>query len=633
MNDNKIMGKKIIEAAGGAKNIKSITNCATRLRMYIKDDTKYDEEKMEKIEGVMGISTAGEQHQVIVGPKAIHLCKELQETYGISGAGKKQEKAKGNLVNRFLETISGCIAPLVPALAASGLIKVLLTICSMLNLLPEQSQTYTLLSIASDAVFYFMPVILAYTSAKRFQCNEVLAIVIAGLLLHPDFVSLVTQMQEKNMAIHFLGLPVTETSYNATVVPIILTVWVMSYVEKFIDKIVPEVVIHLFRPLLIVLFMTPIALIVTGPAGAIIGEGLSVVLQAIFAKAGWLAIALTVFVAGFLCMTGMHLALIPVAMTSISQIGYDEFVLVVFLCFTLSQGAAALAVLLKTKNSKLRQLAIPAAISGLFGGTSEPALYGISIKMKKPLYATMIGSTIAGIYAGIVHLKVFAFGLFSIIGIPGYYQANYPNNLQHAIITSAIAVGVTMIAVWILGFDDSVYDDYDEEEASISEDKIVINEDAQDTEIVSVTSGKIVPQEEIKDEVFSTGVIGKTVGIISEDGICYAPVDGQVASIFQTKHAMAFKSTEGAEVLMHVGIDSVNLEGEGFKVFVKEGDIVKKGQKVLSYDKEVFEKNKIDETTIMAVSNTRDYKEVQMIVAGEKIIAGDPIFMTVVKED
>lgn len=523
MSDNKTLGRKIIEAAGGAENIKSITNCATRLRMYIKDASKYDEETIKKIDGVMGTSIVGDQYQVIVGPKAIHLCKAIQDEYGIAGAGKKQEKAKGNIVNRFLETVSGCIAPLVPALAASGLIKVLLTICSMLNLLPEQSQTYALLSTASDAVFYFMPIILAYTSAKRFQCNEVLAIVIAGVLLHPNFVSMVTQTQEQNMAIHFLGLPVTQTSYNGTVVPIILTVWVMSYIEKFIDKILPEVVVHLFRPLLIVLFMTPIALIVTGPAGAIFGQGLAVVLQGIFAKAGWVALALTLLVTSFLCMTGMHLALIPVAMTSIAEVGYDEFVLVVFLCFTLSQGAAALAVLLKTKNSKLRQLAIPAPI--------------------------------------------------------------------------------------------------------------VLNENVDDSEIVSVTSGKIVKQEDIKDEVFSTGVIGKTVGIVSNDGVCYSPVDGEVASVFQTKHAMAFKSKEGTEVLMHVGIDSVNLEGEGFKVFVKEGDTVKKGQKVLTYDKTVFEKNKIDETTIMAISNTQDYENIQMLAKGEETIAGDPIFATVAKEN
>ena len=191
-----------------------------------------------------------------------------------------------------------------------------------------------------------------------------------------------------------------------------------------------------------------------------------------------------------------------------------------------------------------------------------------------------------------------------------------------------------MIAVWILGFNDSVYDDYDEESAEdMDTAPIVLNENVDNSEVVSVTSGKIVKQEDIKDEVFSTGVIGKTVGIVSNDGVCYSPVDGEVASVFQTKHAMAFKSEEGTEVLMHVGIDSVNLEGEGFKVFVEEGDTVKKGQKVLTYDKTVFEKNNIDETTIMAISNTQDYEDIQMLAKGEEIIAGDPIFATLAKED
>lgn len=645
MSKNQNLAAQIIEQAGGAQNIKSITNCATRLRMYVKNPDKFNQEGMKKIQGVMGVQLSGAQHQVIVGPTAIHLCKEIQDEFGIAAAsgGQKQEKATGNIWNRFLETVSGCIAPLVPALAASGFIKVILTILTMTHLLSSQGQTYMLLNTASDAVFYFMPMILAYTSAKRFQCNEVLAIVVAGLLLHPDFISLVTSSQEAGISIHLFGLPVTLTSYNGTVVPIILTVWVMSYVEKLIDRFLPKVITHLFRPLLIVLFMAPIALVVTGPAGAIIGEGIAVVLQAIFAKAGWLALALSLLGASFLCMTGMHLALIPIAMTSIAETGYDEFVLVMFLCFTLSQGAAALAVLLKTKNSNLRQIAIPAAISGLFGGTSEPALYGISVKMKKPLYATMIGSIAAGIYAGIVHLKVFAFGLFSILGLPGYYSDQYSNNLQHALITSAIAVFGTMIAVWILGFDDGIYEEEGEKSKekteTKSEKKLDEKPDKKEThmlpniknncdgksEIVSVTSGIVVPMNQIEDEVFSAGVIGEAIGVISEDGICYSPVNGVIASIFQTKHAIGIKGEDGVEVLIHVGIDSVNLEGEGFEVFVKAGDTVKAGQKLLTYEKEVFKKHRINETTVLVVSNSQDYKQVRPLSNGGKIKAGDPI--------
>lgn len=631
MSNNQKMAEAIVIAAGGAGNIKSITNCATRLRMYIKNPSKFNEEKMKKVPGVMGFQLSGEQYQVIVGPKAIHMCKEIQDGFGIAGGSRKAEADKsGNVVNRFLETLSGCIAPMVPALAASGLIKVVLTILTMTGLLSADGQTYMLLNTASDAVFYFMPVILAYTSAKRFQCNEVLAMMVAGLLLHPEFAGLVAAAQENGTAIKFLGLPVTQTSYNGTVIPIILTVWVMSYLEKAIDKFVPETLIHFLRPLLIVFIMSPIALIVTGPIGVIIGEGLAVVLTTIFAKAGWLAIGVTLLFTSFMCMTGMHLALIPIAMTSINTIGYDEFTLVIFLCFTLSQGAAALAVLLKTKNSKLRQLAVPAAISGLFGGTSEPALYGISVRMKTPLYATVIGSTAAGIYAGIVHLKVFSFGLFSLLGLPGYVSAEYPSNFMHAVITVAITVFGTMASVWVLGFDDSVYDEdgsgaEQEPEPFLKKDAL-----AGGSEVVSVATGKVISEENIKDNVFSTGTLGKAVGIVSDDGICYAPIDGEVATVFQTKHAIGLRSNDGMEVLIHVGIDSVNLNGEGFEVYVQAGDKVKRGQKLLTYNKNVFKTHEIDETIVLVVCNANDYRDIQAVYENDRIQAGDVIFETVV---
>lgn len=632
MGKNQKMAEEIVKAAGGAGNIKSITNCATRLRMYIKDPSKFDEGGIREIQDVMGFQLSGEQYQVIVGPKAIHLCKEIQDGFGISGGKRKEDNQKtGNLMNRFLETLSGCIAPMVPALAASGLIKVVLTILTMTSLMSADGQTYLLLNTASDAVFYFMPVILAYTSAKRFQCNEILAVVVAGLLLHPNFVDLVAATQESGIAIKFFGLPVTQTSYNGTVIPIILTVWVMSYLEKAIDKFVPETLIHFLRPLLIVFIMSPIALVVTGPLGAVIGEGLAVVLTGIFAKAGWLAIGVTLLFTSFMCMTGMHLALIPIAMTSINTIGYDEFTLVIFLCFTLSQGAAALAVLCKTKNSKLRQLAIPAAISGLFGGTSEPALYGISVRMKTPLYATVIGSTAAGIYAGIVHLKVFAFGLFSILGMPGYMSADYPDNFTHAVITAAIAVFGTMAAVWLIGFDDSVYDE-DKNEDGHNSEETTEERIMCDAEAVSVTTGRIIQEKDIKDNVFSTGTLGKAVGILSEDGICYAPVDGEVATVFQTKHAIGIRGDNGMEMLIHVGIDSVNLNGNGFEVYVDAGERVRKGQKLLTYTKDVFRQNNIDETTVLVVCNADDYKAVQNVCESGRIQAGDVIFKAVGRE-
>ena len=633
---NEVLTRQIVEKAGGASNIESITNCATRLRMYIKNPAKFDQEGMKKVKGVLGFQLSGNQYQVIVGANAIHYCKQIQEEFGINAAttsdNTEKDKPKGNLLNRFLETISGCIAPLVPALSAAGFIKVILILLSTAGLISADGATYQLLNTAAGSVFYFMPIILAYTSAKRFHANEILAIVIAGVLLHPDFISLMGSGE----SLRFLKIiPVTSTSYDSTVVPIILTVFVMSYVEKLIDKYVPELISHLFRPFLIVLIMAPIAFCITGPLGAIIGEGLAVVLEAIFAKAGWLALGLTLSVTAFLLMTGMHLALIPLATASIAAVGYDQFVLVVFLCFTLSQGAAALAVFCKTKNNTLRQIAFPAALSGLLGGISEPAFYGISVRMKKPLIASTIASTVAGLYAGLTHLKVFAFGLYTLLGIPGYYNAQYPSNLRDAVITILITTIGTFVLVWIIGFDDSIYEedaDTNSDAKKSSDNAGAVSEEtpALSSEYLgSVASGTVVPMEKINDDTFAGGILGQCVGIISQDGICYAPTDGVVETVFNTKHALGIKSNQGAEVLIHVGIDSVKLEGAGFEVYVKEGDRVKKGQKILKYDKDIFQKNQIDETTVLIVSNSADYSAVETVCDHSEITKGDAILHTI----
>lgn len=616
------LANKIVQQAGGVENIISVTNCATRLRMYLKDDGKFNKEKMEKIQGVVGVSISGDQYQVIVGQTSSYICKEIQDTFGVASAGEDIKKKRGNLFDMFLATISGCMAPVLPALTASGFIKVILTLLTISGILSVENQTYLILNTASDAVFYFLPVLLAYTAAKQFKCNEILATVIAGLLLHPSFIEMVTNAQNSGGAIKFFGLPVTLAGYSGSVMPIILTVWVMSYLERFIDKHLPKSVIYLFRPVLLVLIMTPVALVITGPIGAILGEWVAVFLNAVFAKAGWVAIAVTLVFTSFLCMTGMHLALIPIAMTSIAQVGYDEFVFVVFLCFTLSQGAVALAVLLKTKNTVLRQIAAPAAMSGLLGGISEPALYGISFKMRKPLYATIIGSTAAGIYAGLVHLKVFAYGLLSLEALPGYYSAKYASNFQHAVITVVIDIAVTMIATWIIGFDDSVYND------TIEDDENGI--ELKSSEIVSPASGTVVPMEDIQDDVFSTGTVGESIGIISDDAVCYSPVDGVVTTVFQSKHAIGFRNNDGAEILIHVGIDSVKLNGKGFELFVKEGDVVKRGQKVLKYDADLMKKNQIDETTILVVANSNDYQDIKITNKKKTVKAGDSIFSLLV---
>lgn len=621
--DMKTMAAQIVELVGGKENISSIGHCATRLRLYMKDERKMDIEKLKKVKGVIDVVKATDQYQIIVGQIVNDLCDEIKDTYGI-GESKAKTSAQGKkgkgfkrVVGSFLELLAGCMAPVVPALSAAGFIKVLLIVGKMSGVLSDTGSTYQIFDFVSDAVFYFLPILVAYTSAKRFGTSEILAIVLAGALLHPNWIAMVAAGQPVNI----FGLPVTLTSYNGSLVPIILSVWIMSKLDKVWRKIIPEVVSNFLRPLCTVISMTIIIFVVTGPIGAIAGKGLAVGVIWLAEHVGFLAVPLLTFFGPWIGFAGMHLALIPIAIESITSVGYDSLILIWFLCYTVSAGAVSLAVALKTKNKNLRQLAIPAAISGLFGGISEPTVYGIDIKMKTPFYAHIFGATVAALYAGIVHLKAFAFGAISLTALPAYLgTSNDQSNFLNAIITCVIAIVATSIAVWVLGFDDSIYND--DEKSSSNDAKAV-----SDSKLFAPTTGKFVPFSEIDDDVFSAGTLGKVFGIKSSDGKIVAPVDGTISVVFQTKHAIGIISNTGAEVLIHVGIDSINLQGQGLETFIKVGDHVKTGDLLLQYDKSVFEKNNIDDVTVVVLSNSDSFSNVKINEKSIDISAGDQILI------
>lgn len=623
--DIKTMAAQIVELVGGKENITSVGHCSTRLRVYVKNESKMDIERLKKVKGVIDVVKATDQYQIIVGQIVSDLCNEVQYAYGLGekkvkvNSGGEKGKWFKRSIGRFLELLAGCMAPIVPALSAAGFIKVLLIVGTMSGILTNTDSTYRIFDFVSDAVFYFLPVLVAYTSAKRFGTSEVLAMVIATALLHPNWLAMVTEGKSLNI----FGLPVTLLSYNGSLVPIILSVWIMSKLDNVWNKIIPNVVGNFLKPLCTVISMTVIIFVVTGPAGLNVGNYLATGVMWLSNNVGFLAVPILTFFGPWIAFAGMHLALIPIAVQSISSVGYDSLILIWFLCYTVSAGAVALAVALKTKNKNLRELAIPAAISGLFGGISEPTTYGISLKMKTPFYANIIGSTTAAVFAGIVNLKAYAFGAFSLTGIPSYLgTANNQANFKNAIITVAIAIVVTCIAVWILGFDDSIYND-DEENAKEEAIKEVC-----DSEVFAPTSGMYVPASKIDDDVFSAGTLGKVFGIKSNDGKIVAPVDGTVEVVFQTKHAIGLVSDSGAEILIHVGIDSINLQGHGLETFVKVGDHVKVGDLLLKYDKAIFEKNDIDDVTIVILSNSDTFDNIKMnddsrnVNVGEQILFG-----------
>lgn len=451
-----VLGKAIIENLGGTDNVKSISHCATRLRVTLNDADKFEENKIKNLDGVLGLSKFDDQYQIIIGPGVANLYKTILSTHEFENLSKQQvEKAKKkNLMNEFLQILSGCVAPLVPAITAAGFIKVILVILSLCGVLDSSGQTYMLLDQLSGTVFYFMPILIAYTASEKLGCSKILAVAIVALLVYPDFITLVGTGE----AIKLFGfIPVASVSYGGSIVPSLLTVYVLSVVEKFIDRIIPDIASVILKPLLVTLIVGVLMLVIIGPLGYYIGYLLVLMVNTMYDTAGWLCLLVLCVLSPFLGMTGMHLGLMPVAIATLAADGYERVVLIVFFVSTISNGAAALSVFFKTKNLKLKQAALSASIATLVGGVGEPSLFAINTRLKRPIYAVMIGAGIAGIFAGVMGLKAFAFGAYSVVSVPAFISEQFSNNFVIACATAAISIIVTFVATWIIGFDDSDY--------------------------------------------------------------------------------------------------------------------------------------------------------------------------------
>jgi beta-glucoside PTS system EIICBA component len=606
--DIKETAKGIVENLGGKDNITSVSHCATRLRIYVKDELKINQKALLKVPGVIAMDKATDQYQVILGQIVTDVCDVVQAMIGIDNEGAspaKKEKKKGGfiaLLGRFFEFVAGIMQPIIPALVTAGLLKVLLIILSLCGVSAENS-SYKMLSFISDVVFYFLPVFVAYSSAKKFKTDIIISLLLACALLSPGWIAIV----QAGNPMSFFGLPVLLTTYSSTFIQIILTIWIMSYVEKWVKKVVPTALSSFFVPLLVTLAMSVIMFVATGPLGGYLSGAIETFVVWIKTTTGGFAPAIITFLGPWIAMGGMHLALIPFAVQQITTVGYDDLINVWFLCFTISAGAVALAVLLKTKNKNLRELAIPAAISGLFGGISEPTVYGISMKMVKPYWANLIAATIAALYAGLVHLKAYAFGAYSLTSLLAYMgTSGDKENFIHACITVAIDIVVTIILVYAFGFDDSIYGD----DQANSNPENALDKKLKDGKISIPVTGKFIKQEDLKDNTFRKGLLGPCFGITPDNTDIYSPVDGVVSVLQETKHAIGIVGENGEEILVHIGVDSVELKGEGLENFVKVGDRVTTKTKIASFSREVFTEKKIDDTIIVALTNSDAFKEI-----------------------
>ncbi|WP_133016077.1 beta-glucoside-specific PTS transporter subunit IIABC [Clostridium cuniculi] len=614
------LAKEILKNVGGQENVSNLTHCATRLRFNLKDVSKANTETIKKTKGVMGVVDKGGQYQVIIGNDVNHVYKEIMKIANIEGNSESKEVDDRKTVAKVIDTITGIFTPILPAITAAGMMKAVLALLTAFKLISTDSQSYQIFNFMADAAFYFLPIFLANSAAKKFKCNPYLAMMLGGILLHPTFVTMVNTAKETGESLAIFGLPITLASYSSSVLPIILGVWFMSYVEPIADKISPKAIKFFTKPLITAVVSGIVILVVIGPIGYIVSDKVGLGIKTLESYASWLVPTLLGGLTPLLVMTGTHYGLIPIGINNRMTMGYDTIIYPGMLASNVSQGGAALAVAIKSKNKEIKQLASSAGITAVCGIT-EPALYGVNLRFKTPLYASMIGGAAGGLFLGLFRVSNYSGGSPGFLTLPSYIGGESMMNFVYACIGAVISVVVAFVAGLIL-YKDKVEAIEDENSEEVAVDKAPL---MNKITIASPLKGEIVPLIDVKDETFASEMMGKGIAINPTEGKVVSPINGTVQMIFKTKHAIGLKSEDGAEILIHIGMDTVQLDGKHFTAHVKDGDKVKVGDTLVEFDMDAIKKEGYELVTPVIITNTMDYleivpKEIESVNTGEDII-------------
>lgn len=647
------LAKTIIENIGGESNVNSLTHCITRLRFKLKDESKANTDVLKNTEGIVTVMKSGGQYQVVIGN---HVADVYEQVLNEGNLGNKSEASKGedtgdkgNIFNQFIDLVSGIFQPVLGVLAATGMIKGFNALFVALGWLEETGGTYLMLDAIGDTLFYFFPIFLAYTAAKKMNVAPFIAMAIGGALVYPSIAgvagaenALYTLFEgtlfESPVAFEFLGIPVMmpEAGYGTTVVPIILAVFFASKVEPFMKKVIPDVVKMFLVPFFTVLIVAPVTFILIGPiatwlsnfigAGSLAAYSFSPMLAGLILGALWQV----------LVIFGLHWGVIPVAINNLVTLGYDPLLATIFIASFVQTGAI-IGVLLKTKEQKLKTLSIPAIISGFFGVT-EPAIYGISLPLKKPFIISCIGGGIGGAILGAMDAVGYIIGGLGVFGYTTYLNPAEPGwgVMPWVIAISLAGVVFGAVVTYIVGFDPLFEEPATATaqgvERTIASNGAVVEANGEsyiEKEVISTpVAGQTLPLSEVKDEAFASGAMGKGIAIEPTEGKVVAPVNAEVSALFPTKHAIGLKTNEGVEILIHVGMDTVQLDGQGFEAKVKAGDKVEAGQVLIEFDMEAIKEAGYSTVTPVIVTNASDYLDV--LTTEEPTVSVKDYLMTVV---
>lgn len=602
------LAEEIVNLVGSVENIISVTHCMTRLRFILKDKDAAETDKLKSLAGVKGAIFSTGQYQIILGENLLPVYNAIVSEYHfkeettISESTEKSMKPKG-IGAAVIEFIAASVNPNIPALVAGGMMKVFLLIATLIAPQFAESSTYVMLSIISNAPFYFMPIFIAYGAAKKLGGTPIYAMAVAGALVVPDFVNLV----EAGEKVTLFGISVLLKSYSGTLLPALLIGLVTFYVERLWNKIVPGIFRSVFVGPLTLLVSGTLSFVVLAPIGTYAGNYIVAALVFLQNTIGPVALAVLAGIMPFLVMTGMHSLFGPFMLQFLDGAGYDAFFRPALILHNMSEGGACFGVALRTKDRDLRSEAISCGVGAIFAGVTEPAIYGITITLKKPLIGVCAGGAVGGLIAGIFGAKAYVMGYSSILAIPIFQETAIA-------ICAAIAASilVSFLTTVMIGIEPKVKKEF----KNLSEEvgKPVI---CEKNYVYAPLAGTIIPMEKIPDPVFGEGVLGKCCGIESAESAVFAPFDGIVESIAATKHAIGLKIADGIELLIHVGLDTVKMNGQGFEVKVKEGDSVKCGELLMHVDHKAIRAAGYSDITVIAVANTDEYSSIEFLKEGK----------------
>ncbi|HBG5343155.1 TPA: PTS glucose transporter subunit IIA [Clostridioides difficile] len=599
------LAKDIVQKLGGKENITDAYHCQTRLRFKLADESKLNKDKLEDLDGVTKYINNAGVHQIVIGTHIKDVFEEIEKNIDVQSSNDSGSSEKKGPVAIVIDFVAGTFQPVIPALSGAGMVKAVLALLIVFNVITPDSQTYYMLNLFADGVFFFLPMILAFTVAQKLRCNPILAVSVAAMMMHPNWEALVTAGNPVN----FFGfIPFTLASYTGSVIPILIIIFFQSYVEKFLGRIIPKSIELVFIPMLTFLIMGTLAFSLLGPIGSILGGYLATFFTYLSVNASWLPAVLIGGLLPVMVMFGLHNGVAPLGVMQMAELGYDSIFGPGALVSNIAQATASAVVAFRTKNKKLKQVAISGSITAYMGIT-EPTLYGVNLPKKYPLISAMIGGASGGLYAGLTNTHRFATGSSGLPAVLLYIGDDTMRFFCNIIIALIISAIVTATLTYILSFK---YEKEKEVEEVAKIKPVILD----DTHLISPIPGTVIPLSQVQDEAFASEVLGKGFAVDPSEGEIFAPFDGKVVAIFPTKHAIGLVSDTGVEILIHVGLNTVELNGKYFDTLVEVDQKVTKGQLLLAFDVEKIQEAGYLTQVPVVVTNTPQYSSIEIIKQG-----------------